>query len=69
MRRIALLGAFALLGCESKASAPKPLFELLAPAATGVTFADKLLEAPDFNIINYLYYYDGGGVAVGATGF
>lgn len=42
-----------------------PLFEQLAPAATGVRFANNLPEAPDFNILNYLYYYNGGGVAVG----
>ncbi|HMF86827.1 MAG TPA: VCBS repeat-containing protein, partial [Gemmatimonadaceae bacterium] len=42
-----------------------PLFELLSPQSTGVTFANQLPENPDFNIINYLYYYNGGGVAVG----
>ncbi len=43
----------------------EPLFELLAPATTGVTFENTLPETPDFNILNYLYYYNGGGVAVG----
>lgn len=42
-----------------------PLFELLDAKATGVAFANTLPEAPDFNILNYLYYYNGGGVAVG----
>lgn len=41
------------------------LFEPLAPERTGITFRNTLPEAPDFNIINYLYYYNGGGVAVG----
>ena len=45
--------------------ASSPLFEKLAPAATGVLFSNDLPEAPDFNILNYLYYYNGGGVAVG----
>src|SRR5687768_10489711 len=59
-----------LVGCqpaEERASAdpPAPLFEHLSPRATGVTFANELPEAPDFNILNYLYYYNGGGVAVG----
>jgi hypothetical protein len=44
---------------------PTPLFELLPPKATGVAFTNDLPEAPDFNILNYLYYYNGGGVAVG----
>ena len=42
-----------------------PLFDRLEPTGTGVTFANHLPEAPDFNILNYLYYYNGGGVAVG----
>ena len=41
------------------------MFELLSPQSTGVGFANHLPENPDFNIINYLYYYNGGGVAVG----
>ncbi|HEY3745465.1 MAG TPA: VCBS repeat-containing protein, partial [Gemmatimonadaceae bacterium] len=55
----------ALLACERAANAPPPLFELLTPAETGVGFANTLPEKADFNILNYLYYYDGGGVAVG----
>lgn len=54
----------------SKPAAPvvpsgPPLFEKLAPSATGVAFSNDLPEAPDFNILNYLYYYNGGGVSVG----
>lgn len=30
-----------------------------------MAFANTLSESPDFNILNYLYYYNGGGVAVG----
>ena len=41
------------------------LFEQLPPEATGVTFANRLPEDTGFNIINFLYYYDGGGVAAG----
>ncbi|MEO8910598.1 MAG: VCBS repeat-containing protein [Gemmatimonadaceae bacterium] len=63
-RRLTLLSALTLAACE-KGSEPKPLFELLKPAATGVTFSNNLPERADFNILNYLYYYDGGGVAVG----
>ncbi|HEX8848378.1 MAG TPA: VCBS repeat-containing protein [Gemmatimonadaceae bacterium] len=43
----------------------KPLFDSLAPAVTGVTFANDLPEKADFNPLNYLYYYNGGGVAAG----
>ena len=41
------------------------LFELLSPNSTGINFVNRLPEKPDFNVINYLYYYNGGGVAVG----
>jgi hypothetical protein len=30
-----------------------------------VTFVNELAEDTDFNILGYLYYYDGGGIAVG----
>ena len=61
---IALTGLLGL-GCTSKPKTP-PLFELLSPAATGVNFVNRLPEDDSaFNILTYLYYYDGGGVAVG----
>jgi len=51
---------------QSCASPPEPpLFELLSPKETGVTFANTLPEDTAFNILNYLYYYNGAGVAVG----
>jgi hypothetical protein len=60
--------AFALLtavtGCITD-DRPPALFELLDPKATGVAFVNELPEKPDFNILNYLYYYNGGGVAAG----
>ena len=41
------------------------LFELLPPERTGVAFANRLPDDTAFNILNYMYFYDGGGVAVG----
>jgi hypothetical protein len=41
------------------------MFEMLSPKSTGVAFVNELPEKPDFNILNYLYYYNGGGVAAG----
>ena len=43
---------------------PDPLFESLDPSASGVTFVNTLEPDKTLNIINNLYYYDGGGVAV-----
>jgi len=58
-------GSLAVLAACSRTPDAPPLFELLSPEATGVRFANTLPENPDFNILNYLYYFDGGGVAVG----
>lgn len=52
-----------LFGCGDR-STPEPLFELLSPEETGVTFRNDLPDEPELNILNYLYYYNGGGVAV-----
>jgi len=50
---------------EKETQHSPPLFELLSPQATGVTFANELPERVDLNILNYLSYYNGGGVAAG----
>ncbi|MGQ0537843.1 MAG: VCBS repeat-containing protein [Gemmatimonadaceae bacterium] len=57
--------AFTFAGCAAPPPPPAPLFESLTPEATGIDFVNELPESPDFSILNYLYYYNGGGVAVG----
>ena len=60
------LGVVAAAGCSAASGDPgERMFELLAPETTGVAFRNDLPETPAFNILNYLYYYNGGGVAVG----
>jgi hypothetical protein len=54
-----------LVACRAAPPASAPLFESLAPSATGVTFVNRLPEDSSFNVLTYLYYYNGGGVAVG----
>jgi hypothetical protein len=49
-------------GCDADSAR---LFELLLPESTGVTFVNELPDDPEFNIFNYLNYYNGGGVAIG----
>ncbi len=39
-------------------------FERLSPQQTGINFQNSLQESEEFNIIEYLYYYNGGGVGV-----
>jgi len=43
----------------------EPLFRLLPHDETGVTFKNSVSSSPDFNILEYLYFYNGGGVATG----
>src|SRR5882762_7665438 len=49
--------------CQDK---PKEkLFTLLPDHETGINFSNDLKEDSVFNIIEYLYFYNGGGVAAG----
>jgi enediyne biosynthesis protein E4 len=54
------------LSC-SNSSGPegKTLFTKLSSSETQIEFANQLAETDSFNIIEYLYFYNGGGVAVG----
>ncbi|MEO8620406.1 MAG: VCBS repeat-containing protein [bacterium] len=63
-RAFAALGVSMLASCHSSPQTPT-LFELLPPESTGVTFENRVPEDTAFNILNYLYYYNGGGVAAG----
>ena len=53
------------LGCRSNSETGNKLFTLLDAARTGVDFENTLIPEDDFNIIDYLYFYDGGGIAIG----
>ena len=50
-----------LFCCQKK----ETLFVKLDSENTNITFKNQLQENERFNIIEYLYYYNGGGVAVG----
>lgn len=53
--------AFLFFSCKQKAT----LFESLPSSKTGIGFSNTLEKKPLFNILYYLYYYNGGGVAIG----
>lgn len=40
-------------------------FLLLSPAETNIDFRNDITSTRDFNIVNYMYFYDGAGVATG----
>lgn len=67
MKRILSLGVLVslLCACGCQEAAEPPLFTLLSPAESGVAFTNALTETDDLNILNYIYFYNGGGVAVG----
>ncbi len=50
---------------QKPAEAVQPLFELLPPSKTNITFSNTLTEGPNTNILMYEYFYNGGGVAAG----
>ena len=59
-------GCLFLIGFWAGCTAPQPAdtrFRLLDAAPTGLTFANQLAPDEDRNILEYNYYYNGGGVA------
>ena len=50
-----------LFSCYNQGS----LFVTEKSTDTGIDFQNSLTESNDFNILDYLYFYNGGGVAIG----
>ncbi|MEM7375433.1 MAG: VCBS repeat-containing protein, partial [Bacteroidota bacterium] len=61
-----LLGLWSLMmfSCETSPVA-LPLFRLLPPSQSGIDFVNQVEDGAEMNIIQYLYFYNGGGVAIG----
>ena len=71
---LSVLAVWSLVSCGQKSASTDqtkatsdipPLFTLLSPDQTGVTFANNLTEGLNTNVLMYEYFYNGGGVAVG----
>ncbi|GAB5528678.1 MAG: VCBS repeat-containing protein [Roseivirga sp.] len=64
---IPLLAIALLVSCTNEPAIPPApsLFSLLESEDTGVDFTNELTDSPGFNILEYLYFYNGAGVAVG----
>ncbi|MCH7761501.1 VCBS repeat-containing protein, partial [candidate division TA06 bacterium] len=60
-----------LIACQRETTEDKittkkqKLFTLLSPAHTNVYFRNDLIENEQLNILEYEYFYNGGGVAIG----
>jgi len=57
--------SFLLLLLALRAGAQAPLFQLLPSKETGIHFSNDISETEELNVLNYEYFYNGGGVAVG----
>jgi len=55
----------AILLFLSSCSEEGSLFKNPSPEQTGISFENTLTESDDLNILDYLYFYNGGGVAIG----
>ncbi len=59
-----IISAF-FTSCTIFEEEPTTLFSLMDPEKTNVNFSNILTDTEEFNIVEYLNYYNGGGVAVG----
>ncbi|MDO1450482.1 FG-GAP-like repeat-containing protein [Rhodocytophaga aerolata] len=57
------LGLVFLLCCCTKKK--EPLFQRLSPQETGISFTNSLIENDTFNVLEFTYFYNGGGVGIG----
>jgi hypothetical protein len=66
-----LISILLLMGCNRKKEDAAPIqkapiyFHEVAADSSGITFSNDLFHENELNIIEYLYYYNGGGVALG----
>ncbi|TAE30808.1 MAG: RNA-binding protein [Cytophagales bacterium] len=54
-------GLLGLISCQQD----NKLFSLLPAQETGVTFSNRIIDNDTFNIIDFEYIYNGGGVSIG----
>src|ERR1700744_4782945 len=56
--------ALGVFSCHKKDTEP-PVFQLLSSTQTNIHFVNRLSDSDDPGILKYLYFYNGGGVAIG----
>ncbi len=59
---ILLLFTFILFSCKKQGT---KLFESLDESSTGINFQNTFFDDGPLNVANYIYFYNGGGVAIG----
>ena len=66
MNRVLLLPmCLFFLSCSKKESNTEPLFAEQLASATNINFINQVKQNGENNVLNYPYYFNGGGVAVG----
>ncbi|MEM8847404.1 MAG: VCBS repeat-containing protein, partial [Bacteroidota bacterium] len=59
---LSIVAGLFVISCGKKEG---ELFKNPSSAETGITFTNSLEESDALNILDYLYFYNGGGVAIG----
>lgn len=60
-----LVTACCLPGCHRSTDGKPVIFQVLDNSRTGIDFNNKLTPTQQFNVFNYMYYYNGAGVGAG----
>src|SRR5688572_14782264 len=60
-----VVGVCSLLAAAGCSVQHNEKFKKIPSTESGITFQNNLTETVDFNIFNYMYFYNGAGVAVG----
>jgi hypothetical protein len=58
-----ILFAFLMISCSEEKE--ETLFSNISPSHSNLNFTNSLTETNALNILDYLYFYNGGGVAIG----
>ncbi|MEM8901351.1 MAG: VCBS repeat-containing protein, partial [Bacteroidota bacterium] len=53
------------ISCQAPEEKQNTLFEEIPSTISGISFSNDLVNTVELNILNYLYFYNGGGVVVG----
>lgn len=62
---VVLIFGFVTIWISCTQEEPNRLFSEIISSHSGIEFINQLNENDEFNIIEYLYFYNGGGVALG----
>jgi len=54
-----------IFSCKTTTDKKNVLFEALDNKKTGINFTNKLHPTEEFNVLKYMYFYNGGGVGAG----